>query len=116
MIDKTTRATAIVTCKKFYKEHTTLGPKVEKFALETLQKLQEPPEEEAENSTVGDGEEEPEELIEKELPDVAMTDVEKSADEKTEETSALEWKETDIIRHLEMYFSFCSKNHEFLDE
>lgn len=115
-IDKTTRATAIVTCKKFYKEHASLGTAVEKYALETLKKLLESPEEEMDDVNVTEGEEN-DDMIEKDLPEVAMTDIEKSADNKIEEEpSAAEWKEVDIVRHLEMYFSFCSKNHDFLDE
>ena len=55
-------------------------------------------------------------LMEKELPEVAMTDVEKSGEDKTVDDSAAEWKESDIIRNLEMYLSFCSKHHDFLDE
>ena len=81
-----------------------------------MKKLLEAPDEEVEEIPVGEAEEEIDQMIEKELPDVAMTDVEKSTEGKAEEVSALEWKEADIIRHLEMYFSFCSKNHEFLDE
>jgi hypothetical protein len=89
---------------------------VENYALETLKKLLESPEEEMEDIQVAEGEEH-DDMMEKDLPEVAMTDVEKSAENKTEEeASAAEWKEVDVVRHLEMYFSFCSKNHDFLDE
>jgi symplekin len=121
--DKTTRATSIVTVKKFYREHPTLGPKVEAFALETIKKLQGPPEIETQEETAveNDKEEGPEvdkmEPAKGEGEPVAAEDTAQRQEAKeTEEPKQPTWKETDIIRHLELYFSLCSKHQEFLDE
>ncbi len=42
-----------------------------------------------------------------------ITDAEPDA-QTVPETS--EWKDKDAIRYLELYFSLCSKHHDFLDE
>ena len=116
--DKTTRATSIVTVKKFYREHPGLGPKVEAFALETIKKLQGPPDPDEdvtleEEEKQDDGQ--PDEDVKQEI---LKTENEEEEQVKQEELEAKTptWKEVDIIRHLELYFSLCSKHQDFLDE
>jgi hypothetical protein len=116
--DKTTRATSIVTVKKFYKEHPSLGPKVEAFALSVVQKLQHPPEIEEEmkedNQQVNG-----EATVEEPTAEAQNEDIvpqEEGNEEKPDRGTTEAWKETDIIRHLELYFSLCSKHQDLLEE
>jgi symplekin len=117
--DKTTRATSIVTVKKFYREHESLGPKVESFALETIKKLQGPPDvdedEEVEEEKPGMNGQTQMEDVKKEPVKMEGEKVEQIKEEEVVAKLPV-WREVDIIRHLELYFSLCSKHQDFLDE
>lgn len=112
-----------MTCKKFFKEHASLGPVVEAFALTALQTLLEPP------PIVPEAAQAPETVVE-DVKDMEIEEVanlvaaepdaavigESSASDAQLVPETGEWKDTDAIRYLELYFSLCSKHHDFLDE
>ncbi|KAJ3156681.1 hypothetical protein HDU86_003905 [Geranomyces michiganensis] len=127
---KLTRATAIVMCKRFLGENQTVGPRIEKFALDCINKLRGPPllptlssgEEGIPPQHMADGEESVLDAsnggassataMETDIDGVAVKDEFKSP----APAISGKWQELDVIRHLELYFALCSKNHDLLLE
>ncbi|TPX63008.1 hypothetical protein PhCBS80983_g00061 [Powellomyces hirtus] len=127
---KLTRATAIVMCKRFFGENRVIGPQIESFALDCINRLsgpapvstttdekQDSPDHAAPNGGNATAENSPGALPEFKSTD--SMDVESTAD-KMENGSTQgdvvpgEWTELDVVRHLELYFALCSKKHDLL--
>ncbi|KAF9313008.1 hypothetical protein BG003_005695 [Podila horticola] len=116
------RNLAIVTAKKWYLEHPTVGPRVEEYALVQLDTLKDFPipkrEDIVQPST--------------ESTDVKMEDMDATNKLKDEPMSdapkeptpmpslgpgnpAFAQAEDDVGRHLDLYLSLCAKNHSLLE-
>ncbi|KAJ3033702.1 hypothetical protein HDV00_005887 [Rhizophlyctis rosea] len=125
---KATRTSAIITARRFYAENASIAPTIETFALESMQKLRgDPPAGPAAPAADEDVElDENGEVVKRE--DAANGDVKMEEANgkdvvgslaleeagKAGPEGAVEWREEDVVRHLEIYFALCSRKHEFL--
>ena len=97
--------------RRFYAENKGLAGRIEGFAVESLRRLK------GEAPFVpsdGDGDvklDENGEIVKAE--DTVMEKAAKKEDVENGE-NVREWKEEDVIRHLEVFLALCSRKHELL--
>ncbi|KAG0353419.1 hypothetical protein BG005_007290 [Podila minutissima] len=120
--ERSQRNLAIVTAKKWYLEHPTVGPRVEEYALAQLDTLKDfpiPKREEVVQPPTGS-------------TDIKMEDMDAANKVKDEPmpsapkepapvpslgpgNPAFAQAEDDVGRHLDLYLSLCAKNHSLLE-
>lgn len=116
------RSHAIVAVKKWVPNDATISPLVESYALNALQRVKESPPPTLVKTEAPPPEQDEEMLKEEGTPtgndvdDDMQQQRDPDVSDRPDEDSEDAWSETDVVRHIELYFALCHRKNALLEK